>query len=206
MERYPSRRFTKGLSSGLSILLLFAVGYSPSGESNTVLAADGPSTPSRPSQVEPIEVPSIFKDLPASADAITSKKAIEQSLPVVNKQPAEKPFPVDEQKGVSPVFESANFADQMRDFHATAYCLKGRTASGAYTRTGMIAADPRVLPLGTVVHIRAGRYSGTYTVTDTGAQIKGQKVDVYVSTYAEARQFGRKRIQVKVVGRAGPAR
>jgi len=91
--------------------------------------------------------------------------------------------------------------NELLDFHATAYCLKGRTASGINTRPGMIAADPRVLPLGTVVHLRAGRYTGTYTVMDTGGLIKGRRVDVYVPTYREAVQFGRRQVKLKVIGR-----
>jgi len=94
------------------------------------------------------------------------------------------------------------YADsEMVDFHATAYCLKGRTASGMHTRPGVIAADPSVLPLGTVVHLRAGRYTGTYTVMDTGGKIKGRLVDVYVPTYKEAVAFGRKQVKIKVIGR-----
>ncbi len=87
------------------------------------------------------------------------------------------------------------------DFHATAYCLKGRTASGETVRQGFVAADPRVLPLGTLVHIQAGRYTGVYKVADTGGLIKGRKIDIYVPSYQEAKLFGRQKIQVKVLGR-----
>jgi 3D (Asp-Asp-Asp) domain-containing protein len=87
------------------------------------------------------------------------------------------------------------------DFHATAYCLKGRTASGEAVRQGFVAADPKVLPLGTLVHIQAGRYTGVYKVADTGGSIKGRKIDIYVPSYQEARLFGRQKIQVKVLGR-----
>jgi 3D (Asp-Asp-Asp) domain-containing protein len=89
------------------------------------------------------------------------------------------------------------------DYHATAYCLQGRTASGEQVKPGIIAADPRVLPLGTVVHIRAGRYTGTYTVMDTGGRIRGRHVDVYVPTYKEAKAFGRRPVKIKVISRAG---
>jgi 3D (Asp-Asp-Asp) domain-containing protein len=87
------------------------------------------------------------------------------------------------------------------DFHATAYCLKGRTASGETVRQGFVAADPKVLPLGTLVHIQAGRYTGVYKVADTGGSIKGRKIDIYVPSYQEAKLFGRQKIQVKVLGR-----
>ena len=87
------------------------------------------------------------------------------------------------------------------DFHATAYCLKGRTATGETIRQGFVAADPRVLPLGTLVHIQAGRYTGVYKVADTGGAIKGRKIDIYVPSYQEAKSFGRQTIKVKVLGR-----
>ena len=90
--------------------------------------------------------------------------------------------------------------DEALDFHATAYCLKGRTASGVVAQSGVIAADPRVLPLGTVVHLRSGSYTGTYTVADTGSKIKGRRVDVFVNTHREAIQFGRRQVKIKIVG------
>ncbi len=86
-----------------------------------------------------------------------------------------------------------------RAFKATAYCLRGRTASGAGVSRGIVAADPRVLPLGTKIEIGAGSYSGTYTVADTGGAIKGRILDVWVPSCSEARRFGRKRISVRVL-------
>lgn len=67
---------------------------------------------------------------------------------------------VDANKGTADRLANTD-RSELQDFHATAYCLKGRTASGQYTRRGVIAADPRVLPIGTVVQIQAGRYTGT---------------------------------------------
>lgn len=88
-----------------------------------------------------------------------------------------------------------------RSFRATAYCLKGRTASGGGVRRGIVAADPRVLPLGTRIYISAGAYSGNYTVTDTGGVIKGRILDLWVPNCSEAIRFGRKNISVSVLGR-----
>ncbi len=84
-------------------------------------------------------------------------------------------------------------------FRATAYALRGRTRSGAYVRRGVIAADPRVLPLGSVVQLKAGKYTGVYTVHDTGKRIKGNIIDVWVPTNGEARQFGRQKIKLHVL-------
>lgn len=83
-----------------------------------------------------------------------------------------------------------------RAFSATAYCLKGRTASGSSTRRGIVAADPRVLPLGTRISLNAGTYTGSYVVADTGGAIKGKKLDVWVSSCSEARRFGRRTVMV----------
>jgi len=83
---------------------------------------------------------------------------------------------------------------------ATAYARQGTTASGDQTRRGMIAADPHLLPLGTKVQLSgAGEYSGQYTVMDTGRSIKGRTVDVFVPSQREAKRFGTKNVQVRVL-------
>ncbi len=81
-------------------------------------------------------------------------------------------------------------------FSATAYCLRGKTAMGHGVRRGIIAADPRVLKLGSTVTISAGQWSGTYLVSDTGGRIKGKKLDIWVPSCSEARKFGRRSVQV----------
>jgi 3D (Asp-Asp-Asp) domain-containing protein len=89
----------------------------------------------------------------------------------------------------------------LQAFKATAYCLKGRTASGGGVRRGIVAADPRVLPLGTRIYMSAGPYSGTYVVADTGGAVKGRILDVWVPNQAEAMRFGRRKVTVSVLGR-----
>lgn len=86
-------------------------------------------------------------------------------------------------------------------FRATAYCLKGRTAIGGGVRRGIVAADPRILPLGTRIFINAGAYSGSYVVADTGGAVKGRILDVWVPNCSEAMRFGRKSVSVSVLGR-----
>ena len=81
-------------------------------------------------------------------------------------------------------------------FSATAYCFSGRTAMGHGVRRGLIAADPRVLKLGSRVYVSAGQWSGTYLVSDTGGAIKGKKIDIWVPSCGEARRFGRRTVQV----------
>jgi 3D (Asp-Asp-Asp) domain-containing protein len=84
-------------------------------------------------------------------------------------------------------------------FVATAYCHGTTTAAGIRVRPGIVAADPAVLPLGTVIRIeRAGRYDGAYTVLDTGPAVRGRRVDVFMRDCREAVSFGRRTVRVVV--------
>jgi 3D (Asp-Asp-Asp) domain-containing protein len=84
---------------------------------------------------------------------------------------------------------------------ATAYSVSGETADGDVTKYRQtIAADPDVIPLGSKVRIEgAGTYSGVYTVTDTGRKIQGRSVDIFIPSAAAAKQFGRKRVRVRIL-------
>jgi 3D (Asp-Asp-Asp) domain-containing protein len=89
-------------------------------------------------------------------------------------------------------------------FTATAYSLRGRTASGQAVSRGFIAADRRVLPIGTRVRLEAGFYSGEYVVADTGGSVRGRKIDIWVPSTGEAMRFGRRPIKLTVLTRTRP--
>ena len=89
-------------------------------------------------------------------------------------------------------------------FTATAYSLRGRTATGAGVRRGIIAADRRVLPLGTLVRLEAGSYSGEYVVADTGGAVRGRRIDIWVPQTSEAMRFGRRPVRLTVLTRTRP--
>jgi 3D (Asp-Asp-Asp) domain-containing protein len=86
-------------------------------------------------------------------------------------------------------------------FNATAYCKGTTTASGVGVRTGIAAADPMLLPVGSVLNIATGdnRYNGVYTVMDTGPKVQGRILDLYMWNCHEALRFGRKEVQVTVL-------
>ena len=68
----------------------------------------------------------------------------------------------------------------------------------AFTRSPQATA-PAVLPLGTRIRVTGtSQYDGDYLVTDTGAAVKGMHIDLYLPSQAEARQFGTKRVRVRV--------
>src|SRR5258706_8359894 len=89
---------------------------------------------------------------------------------------------------------------------ATAYSLRGRTASGKLVSRGLIAADPRVLPLGTRVRVEAGSFSGEYEVADTGGGVKGRRIDIGIPTSREAMHLGGRAVKVTVLSFGGRRR
>src|ERR1700753_2019460 len=71
----------------------------------------------------------------------------------------------------------------IRYFIATAYSVEGAGASGKWSHPGAVAADRRILPLNSRIRVYgAGRYSGDYTVEDTGGEGEGPHIDVYIAT------------------------
>jgi 3D (Asp-Asp-Asp) domain-containing protein len=82
---------------------------------------------------------------------------------------------------------------------ATAYSLRGKTASGRYVSQGIIAADPRILPLGSRVRLEAGPWSGEYLVADTGGAIRGRKIDIWTPSTREAMRFGKRKVKLTVL-------
>ena len=89
------------------------------------------------------------------------------------------------------------------NYVATAYSLHGRTASGRPVAKGLIAADPRHLPLGSRVRLEAGSYSGEYLVADTGSLIRGKRVDIWTPSSREAMRFGRRTVKLTVLSYGG---
>lgn len=84
---------------------------------------------------------------------------------------------------------------------ATAYCTEGETASGIQTRRGIVAADPRVLPLGSRIRVEGvgRRHSRTYDVEDTGRLVKGRTIDIFMADCDAAKEFGRQPARVRVL-------
>jgi 3D (Asp-Asp-Asp) domain-containing protein len=86
-------------------------------------------------------------------------------------------------------------------FSATAYCKGLVTASGVAVQSGVAAADPELLPVGSVLEIDSlpSKYNGIYTVMDTGPAVQGRQLDLYMWSCNEALQFGRKPVHLTVL-------
>lgn len=80
---------------------------------------------------------------------------------------------------------------------ATAYCYTGqRTATGTWPSRGTIAVDPNIIPLGTRLHVDG---YGEGIAADTGGLIQGEIIDLYMCSEQEARNWGRRQVQVRII-------
>lgn len=104
-------------------------------------------------------------------------------------------------------------AEEFYKAEATAYCLKGQTASGDYTQD-IVAAGRKVVAskpewIGSMMivwldegnGIEADNFLGIYEVLDTGSESirTGKVIDVYIPSYDEAIQFGRKKVIFQII-------
>jgi 3D (Asp-Asp-Asp) domain-containing protein len=107
-------------------------------------------------------------------------------------------------------------ASQWRDFTATAYTADCPEGCSGITKTGLdvrnrthidglriIASDPSVIPLGSVVEIRFvnGKLERAIAL-DTGGAIDGTIIDYLISDEASAIQFGRQRVKIRIIEEA----
>jgi 3D (Asp-Asp-Asp) domain-containing protein len=80
---------------------------------------------------------------------------------------------------------------------AVAYHLPGHTASGLPVGIGVIAVDPTVIPLGTRVFVPD---YGPAVAADVGTAIKGNIIDLWMPTTAQALAWGRRTVTITVYG------
>jgi 3D (Asp-Asp-Asp) domain-containing protein len=87
------------------------------------------------------------------------------------------------------------------DVEATGYApnvdgVGTRTATGDQAGYGIIAVDPRVIPLGTKLYVPG---YGFGVAADTGGAIKGNRIDLCYNTGDEAIQWGRRDVTITIV-------
>ena len=150
----------------------------------------------------------------AFAEGVNTVKEIEESAQVAENltdlkvQAAEADLNNVEMVAEEPVRENVvetsygaiNYSNVM-SMEATAYLPTdgsgaGITATGIRATYGVVAVDPRIIPLGTKVYIPG---YGVALAADTGGAIKGYKIDLCMESYAECMQFGRRNVTVYVL-------
>lgn len=79
-----------------------------------------------------------------------------------------------------------------------------KTYSGTRTRWGVVAVDPKVIPIGSTLTIEG--YEGTtFVAEDTGGGIKGETIDIWLPNAKEAKTYGTQYRRVTIL-REGPAK
>ena len=79
---------------------------------------------------------------------------------------------------------------------AVAYHLEGRTAIGLPCARGVVAVDPRTIPLGTRMFVPG---YGLAVAADVGTAVKGRIIDLWMPTHAAARRWGRRTVTITVL-------
>ena len=93
--------------------------------------------------------------------------------------------------------EVSRGADRILVMECTAYTWTGqRTKSGTWPAVGTVAVDPKVIPLGTRLWIEG---YGEAVALDTGGDIQGQIIDLYMDSYQECIEWGRRQVEVRVM-------
>lgn len=80
---------------------------------------------------------------------------------------------------------------------AYAYTGGGYTAMGTKAKYGTLAVDPKVIPYGTKVYIK--ELNKVFTAEDCGGGIKGNKIDIYMSSSADCRNWGVRTITIEIL-------
>lgn len=80
---------------------------------------------------------------------------------------------------------------------ATAYATGTITSTGTKPKWGTIAVDPTVIPYGTKIYIP--EFDMTFTAEDCGGAIKGNKIDIYMSSLTDAYNWGRQTIDIYIL-------
>ncbi len=113
----------------------------------------------------------------------------------ITKQPVEEITLKGVRSSVKDTFTGKSYAyTKSYEMEATAYTTGNdgwgnQTASGMTTFVGMVAVDPRVIPLGTKIYVEG---YGIAIAGDTGGAIKGHIVDLFFNTNSECYTFGRR--------------
>ncbi|MGL5348717.1 MAG: 3D domain-containing protein [Peptostreptococcaceae bacterium] len=93
---------------------------------------------------------------------------------------------------------SANLAGSTITVNASAYSGHSITATGTVPKWGTIAVDPSVIPYGTKVYIPM--FDKVFIAEDCGGAIKGNKIDIFMNSAEETKNFGRRNIEIKILG------
>ncbi|MFC8958290.1 3D domain-containing protein [Bacillus subtilis] len=165
----------------------------------------------KPPEPPPPDPPRITEDEAALQKADARIKALEDEVAALKARLKPKA----NNEGVNETPNAKEHANQSawQTFEASAYTAdcpegcSGTTATGIdvagtiyHAGKRIIAVDPSVIALGSTVEIKQADGTTFEAMSlDTGGAIKGAKIDVLVADEADAVQFGRQSVQVRVI-------
>ncbi len=127
---------------------------------------------------------------------------------VIKTRQIRKPVSKVIERGTSGTYRTSRGSDfrykEVLYMKAYAYTSNGyaTTASGHVARVGYIAVDPRVIPLGSRVYIQGLNGAPTYgyaIASDTGGNIKGNIIDLYMNSTQECINWGARQVKVYIL-------
>ena len=150
----------------------------------TILAVD-PNQPLEETTVEEVE-PVEEVESAEPVEEVVAEPVVEEVVP----EPQPEPQPV-QQSGYELTVEASAYSCYEAG-------LSSYTADGTNLQNdpNVIAVDPSVIPLGTLVEIPG---YGIYRAADTGGAIKGNRIDIHMTSTSAMNQFGRRTITIRVL-------
>lgn len=109
-------------------------------------------------------------------------------------------------KGMRATAYTSSFADTGKN---PGHPQFGITYSGLKAREGVIAVDPRVIPIGTKVYVEVPGSAPDYgfaIAADTGSAIKGNIIDLYFDTSKQANNWGVRKVVVYILNEQNDSR
>ncbi len=153
----------------------------------------------------------VNKTTPKKASPIVSPETKEKQKPEEAKKESQKSQDNTASKENTKKKQSNNAPskyEKVLDIKATAYSpgpldndqWGDKTYMGTTIRPGVVAVDPKVIPLGSRLYVEYPDGRGEYAVAeDTGGAIKGNRIDIAIMNRDKATEFGIKPVKVYVV-------
>jgi len=131
---------------------------------------------------------------------ITLLNKLRGNAPAIVKEEVKAPVQPEPKQAQSNVPQGRTMTVEATAYGANCAGCSGITATGLNVKANpdarIIAVDPNVIPLGSKVYIEG---YGTYTAADTGGSIKGNRIDVFMGSEANATSFGRQHLKLTIL-------
>jgi 3D (Asp-Asp-Asp) domain-containing protein len=173
----------------------------------TASVADGRTSEPKITLSRAIVTTTVTESPKVAQSAKSNKAATKKKSTTVKKPPASVPVaaPAPEQiirtmkvtaTGYTAGVESTGKSPGHPEYGITYSGVKVRRDKNSLST---IAADPKVLPIGSILYVPGYGYA---VVADTGSAIKGRKIDLYFATIKQVyKEWGKKTVEVQLIKR-----